>query len=289
MYICIYIYIYIYIHRSGPRLPLSPGLTAMATEPLLAVVKVPGIHGRGHGAGGCRADLLQGLPRQVSRMLRQASLLLPWLLCLLGSWSGGLQMEPGFGWLWDLELSPVLLPALGAVAMVASSALGVVTMVSQQRPAGVRADLGPMLAALALLLWHLGVSRQPGPTERWCVAVVTRAASTERPLGLRALDRSAAIGLFLLDDVLRAVLRFVAGTPSEAWPFALADRTCHSLWSSDEEWWANTYIYIYIYTHVLYVIISLSPSLSLSIYIYIYICMYEYVYISLSTYIHIYI
>jgi len=154
--------------------------------------------------------------------------LLPWLLCLLGA-----RLGPGLhslGWFWDeqlaLAMGLLLLTASGACALRDRLRLG---------PCGL--DPGALLAALALLLWQLGF-HAPGAQERWCMAVV-RSPTGGAPL--EAAEHHAAVGLMLLDDMLHAVLRFVACTPLEAWPFALASQRNHHLWVQDEEWWEACY------------------------------------------------
>jgi len=108
---------------------------------------------------------------------------------------------------------------------------------------GSSGSAGPALTALVLLLWHLGL-QSPDSTD-WCAGIL-KAIETASGCGGGAplpehVDHHAAVGLVLLDDVIRTIFRFVAATPAQAWPFALINRKHNFLWIHDEEWWEACY------------------------------------------------
>jgi len=168
---------------------------------------------------------IQCLLSQVGVVAQQALIVLAWLLCLVGvSTTPGVRLHR---WPWDDQ---VVLGFWLFLAVV-SGVLAVRDHIWSQSGAG------PLLAALALVVWRLGL-HTPGSSEPWCVAVLK--AAGERGLGSN-LDSRAACGLVLLDDMLRVILRFVASTPLEAWPFALANQKTHDLWVNDNDWWEGCY------------------------------------------------
>lgn len=166
---------------------------------------------------------LWGLLRHVQIRLQWATLFLPWLLCLPHA-------DSYLGWISDQQI------VLG-VGLLLMAVSGAAALRDHLRSGG---GAAPLLAAIALLLWHLGFhSPASSPSEKWCVAVL-RDDGGELPLS-RVDRHHAAVGLMLLDDMLRTILRFVAGAPSEAWPFALASQEHYFLWVCDEEWWETCY------------------------------------------------
>jgi len=192
----------------------------------------------------CRGRL-RGLLRQACASLQQAALPLPWLVCLLGLQAGAAGAGPGLDGAWGLSRlwEQQLALFLGLLLLFAS---GAASLKDRLRSGGGTADLGPLLAALALLFWHLGLQQAPGcsassPSLRRCVALVKSIGLGSHATYCALDDRHAAVGLMLLDDVLRAVLRFVGATPAEAWPFAIANQRTRDVWVHDEEWWRACY------------------------------------------------
>lgn len=166
---------------------------------------------------------LQGLLRHAQTRLQWAALFLPWLLCLPHA-------DSYLGSFWDQQI------VLG-VGLLLLAVSGASSLRDHLRSGG---GAGPLLAAAALLLWHLGFqSPASSSSEKWCVAVL-RDDSGDLPV-TRVDRHHAAVGLMLLDDMLRTILRFVAGAPFEAWPFALTSREHYFLWVYDEEWWETCY------------------------------------------------
>lgn len=164
----------------------------------------------------------------ASPHFRQCLCFLPWLIYLL--WGGRVELS-GLGWLLggkQLELClGLLLLLLAALALLRD----------HLRSGAFSADLGPPLAALALLLWHLGLPPSPDAPERWVMAVVKAPGRPSEP----ADDGQTVVGLMLLDDMFRAILRFVASTPVSAWPYAAMNRRSYLQWVQDEEWWSACY------------------------------------------------
>lgn len=153
--------------------------------------------------------LLKGLLQRCPDMLRQALPLLPWLLCL-GACFGRRREEAQTGLLGVALLATSLAFSCGSVAGFA--------------------DLKVFM--LAMLFWN-----GPRPVgDRWCRAALKDGGDVQ-------LGQHAALGLVLLDDLLRAVLHFLASEPAEAWPFALTCRGLYQL-SHDEEWWERCYNYM---------------------------------------------
>lgn len=144
-----------------------------------------------------------------------------WFLCLMAT---SACLGSDFPWPWSREV----LGILGLLVLTASCATVFFTH-------SYTADAGPLLATLALLLWRVGgmTSNSPGD---WCITAVQAAAKNPA-----RLHSKAAVGLLLLDDMLRIVLRFVANTPKEAVACALTNHHCYSLWLADEDWWAACY------------------------------------------------
>eukprot|EP00931_Biecheleriopsis_adriatica_P061713 TRINITY_DN37120_c0_g1_i1.p1 TRINITY_DN37120_c0_g1~~TRINITY_DN37120_c0_g1_i1.p1 ORF type:complete len:635 (+),score=110.32 TRINITY_DN37120_c0_g1_i1:59-1963(+) len=173
--------------------------------------------------------ILQGLLWCSLEVLKQIAQLLPWLICLIAI----LTIGPSFRSL-DLrgvfEQQALVGASLGAALLLLATCLAALL--------GGRDDSRPVLALFALLVWHMGF-QVPGWSEekRWCLAVLEASGSGSKS----QLDHQAAVGLVLLDDMIRAVLRYLAREPSEAWPFALAGHKMYDLWISDEEWWKACY------------------------------------------------
>mmetsp|Transcript_46032 Transcript_46032/g.127856 ORF Transcript_46032/g.127856 Transcript_46032/m.127856 type:complete len:603 (-) Transcript_46032:112-1920(-) len=167
---------------------------------------------------------LFGLLWRVPAVVWQVALLVPWLLCFAGAGVDAGHGLDGSTWFGNSQA------ALG-LALLVYAATGASALRDHVRGG---AGAGPLLPALALLLWSLGF-RSTSAQDRWCVAVVKSVAQPQ------PVDYRAAVGLFLLDDVVRAVLRFVTHTPPAAWPFALTSRKSLSLWAHDEEWWKACY------------------------------------------------
>jgi len=170
---------------------------------------------------------LAGLLGCAHARLQGATFFLPWLLFLPSTSFG-----PGlcdFGSVWDCWL-------VTGLGLMLTGALGAAAFRDHLQSS---AGAGPMFTVLACVLWHLGLSdRGPasGDTDKWRVAVVH---GGRPPLPVGSLH--TAVGLMLLDDVLRAVLRFVGSVPFEAWPFAAASRESYFLWVHDEDWWEQCY------------------------------------------------
>eukprot|EP00928_Gymnodinium_smaydae_P031085 TRINITY_DN22937_c0_g1_i1.p1 TRINITY_DN22937_c0_g1~~TRINITY_DN22937_c0_g1_i1.p1 ORF type:complete len:692 (+),score=99.21 TRINITY_DN22937_c0_g1_i1:147-2222(+) len=115
-----------------------------------------------------------------------------------------------------------------------------------------------VLVAAVLSLWYLGLP--PGPAESdWSLPALPApaAAGTPPPRGLpgspsavalldisaQEAGRRAVVGLIVLDDLLRVILRFVAGSPLEVWPFAVCNRYHYSLWMTGcSNWWEDSYL-----------------------------------------------
>jgi len=192
-----------------------------------------------------RAARLQGFVlsaiAQVVELWRQVTLgivlrdFVPWLSCvfLLGA-GATVVREVAEALDWILDHQVVL-----ASGMLIALLVGCATIRDYLRGRG---GAGPVLAASAFLLWHMRWLRSPSSSSspgRWCVAVAKAIEGGRPPSPVD--NHTAALGLVLLDDMLRAVLRFVAGAPTEVWPFALINKKCHTLWVSDEEWWEACY------------------------------------------------
>lgn len=151
--------------------------------------------------------LLTGLLQRCSGILRQAMPLLPWL-CLVACMGPRLRAE-------DAQAGRMALVALLATSLLFGCGM-----------AGF-GDVKPLM--LAMLFWH-----GPRPLgDRWCRAALKDGNDIH-------LEQHAALGLVLLDDLLRTVLHFLASEPAEAWPFALTCRSLYQL-SQDEEWWERCY------------------------------------------------
>ncbi|CAE8634693.1 unnamed protein product [Polarella glacialis] len=183
---------------------------------------------------------LRGLIWCCWALFRQAALLLPWLICLvLMPWSHPSGLSLGLG----LAVEQEMVLSLGAFLFLAATVAAALRVPWRDCRKGLREgeglfaghlDAGPLLALVALLLWQMGLWAPASDTEPWCLAVMK--AAGQRDQFSHSADRHhAAVGLVLLDDMLRAVLRFVAGDPLEAWSFALTSRKMHSLWITDEE------------------------------------------------------
>lgn len=82
------------------------------------------------------------------------------------------------------------------------------------------------LVHLALWCWHFGFQ-----TPKWCVATQVK----------RSISAQHMPGLTLVDDVLRAVFRFVSNTPADVCPVALTNQRNYYVWIHDELWWETCY------------------------------------------------
>eukprot|EP00927_Polykrikos_kofoidii_P086475 TRINITY_DN9705_c2_g1_i1.p1 TRINITY_DN9705_c2_g1~~TRINITY_DN9705_c2_g1_i1.p1 ORF type:complete len:728 (+),score=108.87 TRINITY_DN9705_c2_g1_i1:126-2186(+) len=188
-------------------------------------------------------ERLEASLRQVWYFVQQAFPLWPWALVfiLAGSWTD---------WTWsEGRGAGATLDCLHDHQLVLSFALLLVAFPGGGAPSrdyahARRGEQGssPALAALAFLLWNLGLVGPRGMApcaEKWRLAAV----ESVKKLGpAHAVDHhTAAMGLILLDDALRTVLRFVAQAAPEAWPFALINRKSHTLWVNDEDWWEACY------------------------------------------------
>lgn len=175
---------------------------------------------------------------QACPLLHSLILLIPWFLLLSAS---GEVASHGLGWV----LHHRMLLGFGLLLMMASGAAALRDLF---RGGG---GLGLLLAALAFLAWHLGIQTTTSLPSQRRLALV-QAPSVAAPMAAAGSCSSAvnflipdhqhaAVGLMLLDDVFRAILRFVANTPTEVWRLAVANRMTHCLWVSDEDWWNVCY------------------------------------------------
>jgi len=174
------------------------------------------------------ALLLRSLRDSFSSMQKNAPHmlgLLVWALCILNaSAPAGYDLEVVWRDQHTLWLAAFLLIGL-TICLV---------LREQLRCSGLGESL---LAASAFLMWHLGF-QAPHSNEGWCIAVLQSSRTkTVEPIA----GPHAAVGLMLLDDMLRAILHYVASTPKEAWPFALVNRRVHWLWENNEVWWEACY------------------------------------------------
>lgn len=165
-------------------------------------------------------------------LLRQATVLLPWLVCLvLLSFDAGTRGAQEF-----FEEQALVSASLGVVVLLAATCLALLCGQLRGWP-----DARPLLALVVMVLWHLGFQMpHRDETERWCLAVL-QAPSRDVAEGRVQMHHHAAVGLVLLDDMIRAVIRVLAREPAEAWPFAVASRKNYDLWIGDEEWWDACY------------------------------------------------
>lgn len=175
--------------------------------------------------------------------VRRAALWLPWFLCLLCAAVGGhaalgLPRVDDHGSVLGFGVAWLAVWALGACTGTAQSSFGVDGALAMGSEA--------LLAALALSLWQLGRLPQSlgaPEAETWRLAM----AAQKTAFALHDVDRRAVVSLphlaswMLLDDLLRLIMRFVAGAPWEAWPFALVSRHSYSLWLSNSSWWESCY------------------------------------------------
>lgn len=177
----------------------------------------------------------QGLFWAFLSSLHQVLCLLPWLFCLMILRSG---FEMSSTQAQILQTQESSLFGLGTLLLMFCTVAAYLRSSQPASRGGDESEVGPLLALVALLLWHLGFQRHHREEIPWCLAILKGIGS--KPASVPS-ERHVAFGLVLLDDMIRTVLHFVSGTPAEAWPFALTNKDTFSLWSKDEEWWAACY------------------------------------------------
>lgn len=165
----------------------------------------------------------------ILHAVRQPVYVLPWLVLF---WCMSIHPEAlDFGWFGNQRL----ILCFGLLLMTTS---GVASLGDRMCSRRVYAPWNALVTALALVLWQLGFYSPNRPADDWQL-VALRAERSETPTV--SVVHDTVVGLMLLDDIVRVITRFVASTPSKAWPFALVSRAKYSLWLNDEEWWESCY------------------------------------------------
>lgn len=201
--------------------------------------------------------LARGLCHVVQVAIQHAALL-PWLFCFIGLSAGPVGRGSGYAKDQRSILGLGLLSLAASAVTAGASPRGPLTNGSSWNLAISGGRYWLSLATLICILVHLGFAVpelvpendfeplalplcRTGPS---CMTVPKHGSSTSAAVALTDYafsHRKAVVGLSLLDDILRCLMRFLGGPPEELWPFALTNRQTYFLWANDEEWWEACY------------------------------------------------